>query len=210
MGYVIWNFVTALMANEEYLRAQRNSHPMNLNDEAAKAKAQEIMKIAIANVSHNPSIIKGNGCAACHVLFTMKDKMEVSEQDAADLLSEVLLENQALNDEFINLVENVHMRARYMGTTFVIKDREAKDRYIESNFKNILAELLSDSAGYGTEIVLRKLILSHIALSVAQNLGIDYHAATEELYYYMRKYDQETDTEVLSLISSIMSRGRQR
>jgi len=181
---------------------------MNRDDEDARAKAEEIMKTEIANVSRNPSIIKGNGCAACHVLFAVKNKMEVSEQDAADLLSEILLENTALNDEFIGLVENVHMRARYMGSTFVIKDREAKDRYIESNFRNALAELLSDSASYGTEIVLRKLILSNIALTIAQNLGIDYHAATEELYYYMRKHDEETATEVTDLISSITSRGR--
>ncbi len=183
---------------------------MNLDDEDSRTRAEEIMKTEIANVSRNPSIIKGNGCAACHVLFALKNKMEVSEQDAADLLSEVLLENSVLNDEFIELVENIHMRARYMGTTFVIKDREAKDRYIESNFKNVLAELLSDSASYGTEVVIRKLMLSHIALTIAQNLGIDYHAATEELYYYMRKHDQETATEVTNLISSIISRGRRR
>jgi hypothetical protein len=30
-------------------------------------------------------------------------------------------------------------------------------------------------------------MISAIALEIAQNIGIDYHAATEELYYYMRK-----------------------
>lgn len=181
---------------------------MNLNDELARARAEEIIKIEIARVRENPSIIKGNGCAACHVLFAMSSKMKVSEQDAADLLSEVLLENSALNDEFINLVENIHMRDRYMGATFVIKNREAKDRFIESNFKNILAELLSDSSSYGKEIVLRKLIVSHVALSIAQSLGVDYHAATEELYYYMRKHDEETHAELMGLVNSVINKDR--
>lgn len=46
-------------------------------------------------------------------------------------------------------------------------------------------------------MVLRKLLLSSISLQVAQNLGIDYHAATEELYYYMRKNDDRTNSVLL-------------
>lgn len=183
---------------------------MNLNDDATRATAEEIIKIEIANLHRNPSPIKEKSCAACHVLFTVSNKMRVSEQDAADLLSEVLLENNALNDAFIYLVEAIHMRARSLGTTFIIKNREAKDRYIESDFRNILAELLSDSSTYGTEIVLRKLIVSHAALSIAQSLGVDYHATTEELYYYMRKHDQETHAEAMGLVNSMINKGRYR
>jgi hypothetical protein len=88
----------------------------------------------------------------------------------------------------------------------VLKSREAKDRRIESHFKNTLNEILGDASHYGSEIVLRKLIMSQIALELAQNLGIDYHAATEELYYYMRKKDMETHTELMQLIRSIIGK----
>ncbi len=54
--------------------------------------------------------------------------------------------------------------------------------------------------------VLRKLIMSQIALELAQNLGIDYHVATEELYYYMRKKDTETHTELMLLIKSFINK----
>jgi hypothetical protein len=79
-------------------------------------------------------LIRSNGCAACHVLFTLANKMNISEQDAADdMLSEVLLDNnRRLKDLFIEMVENIHMKQRTMGLTFVLKNREAKDRRIES------------------------------------------------------------------------------
>lgn len=159
-------------------------------------------------MSGNLSNIEGSGCAACHVLFKMKELMQISEQDAADLLSEVLLDNSTLNDQFITMVEDIHMRGRMMGTTFVIKTREAKDRYIDANFKNTLSELAADVSAYGIEIMMRRLILSNIALNIAQNLGIDYHAATEELYYYMRKHDTETHAELLECINSILKRSK--
>jgi hypothetical protein len=181
---------------------------MDLANESIRARAENVIKTEIENVNHNPSTIAGNGCAACHVLFTVSNKMRVSEQDAADLLSEILLDNGPLNDEFIGLVENVHMRARQMGIPFVIRDRAAKDRYIDSNFRNTLAELQSDNSQYGSNIVLRKMIISQAALSIAQNLGIDYHAATEELYYYMRKNDGTTHSEIMNLASSILKRQR--
>jgi hypothetical protein len=40
-------------------------------------------------------------------------------------------------------------------------------------------------------------MISAIALEIAQNIGIDYHAATEELYYYMRKNDDSTNALLL-------------
>jgi hypothetical protein len=173
-------------------------------DDKSRISAEQIIKNEISVVTGNPSVIKGNGCAACHVLFKVKELMHVSEQDAADLLSEVLLDNKPLNDEFISMVEQIHMKARVMGTVFAIKTRDAKDRYIDSNFKNTLWELTSDASVYGTEIVMRRLILSNIALNIAQNLGIDYHAAMEELYYYMRKKEIQTHEEMMQSIRSLL------
>jgi hypothetical protein len=182
---------------------------VKLDDDKSRIEAEQIIKNEVAAVADNPSMIKGNGCAACHILFKVKETMHVSEQDAADLLSEVLLDNKPLNDEFISMVEQIHMKARMMGITFAIKNREAKDRYIDSNFKNTLSELISDASTYGTEIAMRRLILSSIALNIAQNLGIDYHAATEELYYYMRKNndnDMQTHQELMQSIRSLLAK----
>lgn len=172
--------------------------------------AEQIISHEVTAVAGDPSRVRENGCAACHVLFTLVRQMNLSETDAADLLTEVLLARPELNNRFIEMVENVHMKQRMMGVTFAIKTREAKDRYIDSQFKNSLDELLSDAANYGTEIVLRKLVMSHIALGLAQNLGIDYHAATEELYYYMRKRDEETHAAIMKLIQSVIERSRHR
>jgi len=178
-------------------------------DESSRIKAEQIIKSEISAVTNNPSTVRdNNGCAACHVLFKVKETMKVSEQDAADLLSEVLLDNTPLNDQFISMVEQIHMKARMMGVTFAIKTREAKDRYIDANFKNTLSELVSDASVYGTELLMRKLILSHIALNIAQNIGIDYHAATEELYYYMRKNDMATHEELMQSVQSLLTKKR--
>jgi hypothetical protein len=175
-------------------------------DDKSRIEAEQIIMNEISVVTGNPSIIKGTGCAACHVLFKVKDLMHVSKQDAADLLSEVLLDNKPLNNEFISMVEQIHMKARMIGTVFAIKTRDAKDRYIDSNFKNTLSGLTSDASVYGTEIVMRRLILSNIALNIAQNLGVDYHAAMEELYYYMRKKDMETYEELMQSIRSLLTK----
>ena len=93
-----------------------------------------------------------------------------------------------------------------MGTVFAIKSREAKDKYIYSNFKNTIAELHSDLINYGPDIALRKLLLSMISLEIAKNIGIDYHASTEELYYFMRKNDQETHERLLEFINQLYHR----
>jgi hypothetical protein len=179
---------------------------IDLDDNKRRAVAERIAEREIGIINENPFVIRSSDCAACHILFTLVNKMKISEQDAADLLSEVLLDNNQLNDQFIEMVENVHMKQRTMGLTFVLKSREAKDRRIESQFKNTLNETLGDASHYGSEIVLRKLIMSQIALELAQNIGIDYHAATEELYYYMRKKDTETHTELMHLIKSIINK----
>lgn len=107
-------------------------------------------------------------------------------------------------------MENIDMKQKIMGVTFAIKSREAKDRYLDSQFKNALDELFANIANYGVDVVFRKLIMSYIALEIAQNLGIDYHAATEELYYYMRKRDEETRAALLKLVRSIIDRSKYR
>lgn len=164
--------------------------------------AKSIILQEIHQIDSNASKVKENGCAACHVLFTLVTKMQISEQDASELLSEILSKDPKLDDLFIEMVETIHMKQRMMGITFSIKTREAKDRYIDSNFKNSLEELSTDLANYGTDIILRKLLLSSISLQIAQNIGIDYHAATEELYYYIRKNEQNTNQHMIQFIDS--------
>jgi hypothetical protein len=160
-------------------------------------EAKEIILLEVQNVRDNPFKVRKDGCAACHVLFTLVDKMKISESLASDLLSEILFHDQQLNDSFIEMVENIHMKQRDMAIPFVLKNRNAKDRHIESNFKNFLEEISYDVINYGHDLVLRKLMISAIALEIAQNIGIDYHAATEELYYYMRKNDDRTNALLL-------------
>jgi hypothetical protein len=179
-------------------------------DSEKESAAEQIISQEVNAVAGDPSRVRENGCAACHVLFTLVRSMDLSETDAADLLTEVLLAKPELNDRFIEMVESIHMKQRMMGVTFAIKTREAKDRYIDSQFKNSLDELLADASSYGVDIVLRKLIMSHVALGIAQNLGIDYHAAMEELYYYMRKRDEETHAALKKLIQSVVDRSRYR
>ncbi|MFL6397111.1 MAG: hypothetical protein ACJ706_08135 [Nitrososphaeraceae archaeon] len=170
------------------------------DDDDKENTAKKIVLDEINNVHFDPAIIKQNECAACHILFKLVDKMQVSESEASDVLTEILSHDQELNDLFIEMVETIHMKQRMMAIPFSIKSRDAKDRYIDSNFKNLLAELSSDLINYGSDVVLRKLLISSMALEIAQNLGIDYHAATEELYYYMRKNERQTHESIIAFI----------
>jgi hypothetical protein len=169
----------------------------NGSENGSEIEAKEIILGEVQNVYDNPSDVRQDGCAACHVLFTLVDKMQISESHASDLLSQILFHDQQLNDSFIEMVENIHMKQRNMAIPFALKNRNAKDCHIESNFKNFLEELSYDIINYGHDLVLRKLMISVIALEIPQNIGIDYHAATEELYYYMRKNDDRTNTLLL-------------
>jgi hypothetical protein len=178
------------------LNKDDNRNSNNGNENIAK----KIISEEISNIKDNPSIVKANGCAACHVLFSIVDRMHLNESEASDILSQILFHDPHLNESFIEMVENVHMKQRMMAIPFSIRTRESKDKYIDSNLKNVLSELSADLVNYGTDIVLRKLLLLSISLEIAQNIGIDYHAATEELYYYMRKKDQDTHTRILEFI----------
>ena len=87
-------------------------------------EAESIISQEVNNVSMGSNEVKQNGCATCHVLFTLVDKIQVSETEAADLLAEILLSNPHLNNQFIEMVENIHMKQRLMGGGFSIKTRE--------------------------------------------------------------------------------------
>lgn len=113
--------------------------------------------------------------------------MHINESDATELLSKILLHDSNLNDAFVEMVEDIHMKQRMMAIPFVLKSRSAKDKHIESNFKNFLEEKSSELINYGYDLILRKLLISAIVLEIAQNIGIDYHAAIKRLFYYMRK-----------------------
>jgi hypothetical protein len=53
--------------------------------------------------------------------------MNISEQDAADMLSEVLLDNnRRLNDQFIEMVENIHMKTEKDGSDLCVEEQRGK------------------------------------------------------------------------------------
>jgi len=101
---------------------------------------REIILQEVNNLVINPATIKQNGCAACHILFKLVDKMHMNESDTTDLLSQILLHDPNLNDAFMEMVEDIHMKQRMMAIPFVLKSSNTKDDYIDSNFKNFLEE----------------------------------------------------------------------
>ena len=92
------------------MRRSSNNGSKDGNEEEAK----EIILREVQNVHANPSKVRQDGCAACHVLFTLVDKMQISESNASDLLSQILFHDPQLNDFFIEMVENIHMKKRNM------------------------------------------------------------------------------------------------
>ena len=151
-------------------------------------KGKEIIENEIRILRNNGMEIK-DGCVACHVIFTIASRLGTNEQDAADLLSQVLTSYPTLNEAFINVVEDVHMRSRTKALNFYKRSRDSKDKYVESYFKNALTELQTDAGKYGANTALRKIVLNYLSAYLAQTLGIDFHASTEELYYILRKYE---------------------
>jgi hypothetical protein len=127
----------------------------NKNNDINENSAKKITSEVLNSVKDNPSLIKANGCAACHVLFSIVDKAQVNESEASDLLSQILYNDPQLNDSFIEMVEEVHMKQRMMGVPFSIRTRESKDKYLDSNLRNVLSELSTDLVNYGTDIVLK-------------------------------------------------------
>lgn len=164
--------------------------------------AKNVIDSEITKVTSNSTLIKYGGCASCHILFKLIETLSLNESDATDLLSEVLYQDPQLNERFIEMVEKVHMKDRLMGAQFSIKNREAKNRFIDANIKNVISELSADIKNYGVELVLRKLLLTLISVQLAQNIGVDHHAATEELYYYMKK-NMDINTVVHEFLNQI-------
>ena len=70
------------------MRRSNNNGSENGNEEEEEAK--EIILREVQNVHANPSEVRQDGCVACHVLFTLVDKMQISESNASDLLSQIL------------------------------------------------------------------------------------------------------------------------
>src|SRR5574342_1181787 len=157
------------------------------------------------NTIKNNQVDLHGGCVACHMIFRLKEKLESSEQNAADLLSEVLTSDPVLNREFIDVVEKIHMSDRHLGGSFALRERESKDNYLEAYFSNVLDELTSDLITSSHKIILRKLLLSYLALYLAQTIGVDYHAATEELYYLLRK-DDSKNSKISQLVAKFESK----
>ncbi|MFQ5941602.1 MAG: hypothetical protein ACE5KA_07900 [Nitrososphaerales archaeon] len=164
--------------------------------------AKEIIGDRI-KAARSGSVDLRNGCVACHTIFTLADKLQTNESNAADILTQVLSTNTDLNDDFISVVEDIHMGSRMLGTHFYNKNRKAKDKYIESYFMNALSELQSDIVDQNVEVILRKLILNYLSIYLAQTLGVDHHAATEEMYYLLRK-NQDLDSYLDSYIQRLM------
>jgi hypothetical protein len=171
-------------------------------------EAEKLVQKTLAKIK-NHEIELHQGCVACQIIFTLKQVSGRSEQDAADLLSEILTHNTKLNSEFIAAVEQVHMTERGMGGTFAMRERESKDSYLEAYFSNILDELTSDLRFASHEVILRKLLLSYLALYLAQTIGVDYHAATEEMYYLLRK-DDAKNSKIAYLIAKFEEKIKQK
>ena len=74
-------------------RDDNNNYKNNENNENI---AKKITSEEINRVNTNPSTIKVNGCTACHVLFSIVDKMHVNESEASDFLSQILFDDQKL------------------------------------------------------------------------------------------------------------------
>ena len=97
------------------------------------------------------------------------------------------------------------MNERHLGESFSLRERESKDNYLEAYFSNVLDELTSDLITSSHQMILRKLLLSYLALYLAQTIGVDYHAATEELYYLLRK-DDSKNSKISQLIAKFESK----
>ncbi|MEM4705832.1 MAG: hypothetical protein QW053_04740 [Candidatus Nitrosocaldus sp.] len=135
-------------------------------------------------------------CFACHVMYTVMRECNMDEATAADLLSQVLSEDSALNERFIQIMEYLHLYTRARAIWFYSKDRVEKDSYLAMHVKNAIAELEHEAREYGKDVMLRRLLLSYLSTYIAQIIGMDLHASTEELYYLLRKkgeLEQEID-----------------
>jgi hypothetical protein len=124
--------------------------------------AKNVIDQEINAVMMMPTRVRENGCVASHILFTLVNRMGISEALASDQLSEILTHDQNLNEKFIDVVEKIHMKQRMMGVSFSLKSRDSKNRYINSQMKDGLYELDIDLVNYGKDIVMRKLLITYL------------------------------------------------
>ena len=167
----------------------------DINDVVRNLIEQEINAVLMT-----PNRVKENGRVACHTLFTLVERMRISEAEASDR-REILFHDQNLNEIFID-----HMKQRMMGVSFSLKSRDSKNRYRDSQMKDELYDLDVDLVNFGKDIVMWKLLITYLSLLLAQPVGVDHHAAKEELYYYMRTKDLETHT----MLTEFMDRFYQK
>ncbi len=151
-----------------------------------KLKVREIIAREVDDVK-GKGIGSGVECFACHVIYTVMSECGIDEATAADLLSEVLSEDPSLNDRFIQAMEYLHLYSRARALWFYSKDRVEKDDYLMMHVRNAIAEIEYEAREYGNDAVFRRLLLSYLSTYIAQIIGMDLHASTEELYYLLRK-----------------------
>ncbi|MFZ0513248.1 MAG: hypothetical protein WAM14_16685 [Candidatus Nitrosopolaris sp.] len=60
--------------------------------------AKQLIEQEINAVLMSPNRVKENGCVACHILFTLVNRMGISEAAASNQLSEILFHDQNLNE----------------------------------------------------------------------------------------------------------------
>jgi hypothetical protein len=73
--------------------------------------AKNLIEQEINAVMMMPTGVRENG-VAYHILFTLVNRMGISEASASDQLSEILTHDQNLNEKLIDVVEKIHMKQR--------------------------------------------------------------------------------------------------
>ncbi len=125
-------------------------------------------------------------CFVCRVIYDIMNNADMDESAAADKLSEILSSDRELNERFIAAVEYVHLYSRARALWFYSKSKEEKDSYLATHIKNALLELEYEGNEYGREYIVRRLLLAYLSSYIAQIVGMDLHASTEEIYYMLR------------------------
>ncbi|MEO9364670.1 MULTISPECIES: hypothetical protein [Candidatus Nitrosocaldus] len=165
----------------------------------AKSKVRDIIAREVGSKSIDTKV----ECFACHVMYTVMRECNMDEA-TADLLSQVLSEDSALNERFIQAIEYLHLYSRARALWFYSKDRVEKDAYLAMHVRNAIAEIEHEAREYGNDTVLRRLLLSYLSTYIAQVIGMDLHASTEELYYMLRK-NGELEEEIKRILRKIIT-----
>ncbi len=155
---------------------------------------KEIIRDLLKTITNDiQSYTNTDSCIPCNIIFKIAKELGISENDAAEILSNTLANDRILYEQFIEVMENVHMGVRKKALNFYNKSRESKDRYLELYIRNAITELNDDKIRYGKDILLRRLVLNYLSAYLAQTLGLDFHASSEEIYYALRKSNSLED-----------------